>query len=224
MFGTADSFTLLAIPFFIFTGIILGHTSISQRLINFAESIVGPIPGGLGIVGVIAAIFFAGISGSGPIDVAALGLVLIPAMTQSGYSRDFSAALTAASGGIGIIIPPSIALIIYGFIAEVSISRLFIVGILSGILVACSLITVTYILSKKRGYHVAGHRRELKRIIVAFKNALWGLLAPIIILGGIYGGVFTPTEAAAVAVIYSLFVDFFYISIVEMERFSQDCR
>ena len=209
MFGTADSFTLLAIPFFIFTGIVLGHTSISKRLIDLADSLIGDVPGGLGIVGIVAAVFFAGISGSGPADVAALGIILIPAMVQAGYDKGFAASLTAASGGIGIIVPPSIALIIYGYIAEVSITKLFIAGILPGILVACSLIAVTYILSKKQSYLTTGKKRKRKNIGNAFRRAFWGLLAPVLILGGIYGGVFTPTEAAAIAVIYCIAVDVF---------------
>ncbi|MFA6472554.1 MAG: TRAP transporter large permease [Candidatus Latescibacterota bacterium] len=209
LFGSSDSFTLLAIPFFIFAGIVLGHSSISKRLIDLADSIVGNVPGGLGIVGIITAVFFAGISGSGPADVAALGLILIPAMVRAGYDWSFSAALSAVSGGIGIIIPPSIALIIYGSIAEVSIPKLFIAGILPGIAVAVALCAVTYIVSKKKRYGVSGQTSQKMRIGVAFRRAFWGLMAPVIILGGIYGGVFTPTEAAAVAVVYSIFIDVF---------------
>ena len=207
LFGSADSFTLLAIPFFVFAGIVIGSTSIAQRLIDLADCLIGDVPGGLGIVGVVTALFFAGMSGSGPAGVAALGLVLIPAMNSAGYDRGFSAALIAASGGIGIIVPPSIALIIYGFIAEVSISKLFIAGILPGIIVACSLSFVTYVISRRRGYHSRERKMERMGSGTAFRRAFWGLLAPVIILGGIYGGVFTPTEAAAVAVLYSVAVD-----------------
>ncbi|MBN1293709.1 MAG: TRAP transporter large permease subunit, partial [Candidatus Latescibacteria bacterium] len=139
LFGTADSFTLIAIPFFVFAGIVLGHTSIAQRLIDLAACLVGNIPGGFGIVGILTALFFAGMSGSGPAGVAALGLVMIPAMKRAGYDSGFSSALIAASGGMGIIVPPSIALIIYGFIAEVSISKLFFAGIIPGIIVAIML-------------------------------------------------------------------------------------
>lgn len=206
MFGSSDSFTLLSIPFFVFAGIILGSTSISRRLIDLADSLVGNIPGGLGIVGIIAAVFLAGISGSGPADVAALGLVLIPAMVRAGYGRGFSSALAAVSSGIGIIIPPSIALIIYGSVAEVSIPKLFMAGVLPGILVALSLAAVTWFISRRRGYRPAQSRERLKPG-VAFRRAIWALLAPVIILGGIYGGVFTPTEAAAIAVVYSVAID-----------------
>lgn len=206
MFGSADSFTLLSIPFFVFAGIILGSTSISRRLIDLADALVGDIPGGLGIVGVIAAVFLAGISGSGPADVAALGLVLIPAMVRAGYSRGFSSALSAVSGGIGIIVPPSIALIIYGSVAEASIPKLFMAGVLPGILVAVTLAAITWFISRRRGYRPSRSRERLS-VMTAFRRAIWALLAPVIILGGIYGGVFTPTEAAAIAVVYSVAID-----------------
>jgi C4-dicarboxylate transporter, DctM subunit len=209
IFASTDSFTLLSIPFFIFAGIVLGNTSISKRLIDFADSLVGNIPGGIGIVGVIAAVFFAGISGSGPADVAALGLILIPAMTVAGYGKNFSSALTAAAGGIGIIVPPSIALVIYGSVAEVSIPRLFIAGIIPGFIVAISLIIVIYIYAKRKGIYPLIENREKKGIWKSFKDALWGILAPVIILGGIYGGIFTPTESAAIAVLYGLAIDLF---------------
>jgi C4-dicarboxylate transporter, DctM subunit len=209
IFASTDSFTLLAIPFFIFAGIVLGNTSISKRLMDFADSLVGNIPGGIGIVGVIAAVFFAGISGSGPADVAALGLILIPAMTVAGYGKNFSSALTAAAGGIGIIVPPSIALVIYGSVAEVSIPKLFIAGIIPGFIIAFSLMIVVFFHAKRKNIRPGMEYRERKGVWSSFKDALWGILAPVIILGGIYGGIFTPTESAAVAVLYGLAVDLF---------------
>ena len=206
-FGTLDSVGLLAIPYFVAAGLVLGRSGISKRLVDFASALVGDIAGGLGIVGVIVCIFFAGISGSGPADVAALGLVLIPAMVEAGYSKGFAAALMAAGGGIGIIVPPSIALVIYGIVADASIPKLFIAGILPGMLVGLSLIAFVYYVSALHNYRGSRRRGSAKEIAVAFGRAFWGLLAPLIILGGIYGGVFTPTEAAAVAVVYALFVD-----------------
>ena len=208
-FGAMDHVGLLAIPYFIIAGLILGRSGISRRLIDFASTLIGDVPGGLAIVGVVVSIFFAGISGSGPADVAALGMVMIPAMTEAGYGKGFSAALMAAGGGIGIIVPPSIALVVYGIVADAAIPKLFIAGIFPGMLVGLSLIAYVYHVSAWRGYRAGRERGSAKEIAVAFGRAFWGLLAPVIILGGIYGGVFTPTEAAAVAVVYALFVDVF---------------
>ncbi len=209
MFSAVNSWTLLAVPFFILAGNILGKTEISQRLVRLADALLGRIPGGLGITAITASIFFAGISGSGPADVAALGSFLIPAMSDAGYDRDFAAALIAAGGGIGIIIPPSIALIIYGVVADTSISKLFMAGIVPGILVGGGLISVILFSARTGGGRKSPEREGPPPLMASFRGALWGLLAPVIILGGIYGGVFTPTEAAAVAIFYGLFVGMF---------------
>lgn len=210
LFGAADSFTLLAIPLFILAGAILGRTGIATRLTRFAQLLVGPLPGGLGLVTITVSIFFAGISGSGPADVAALGLILIPAMQQEGYAAPFASALCAAGGGIGIIVPPSIALIVYGVVAEASISKLFLAGVIPGILVGAALAAATLGIVRRRGYGKRSARGTWRECLRAGKEAFWGLLAPLIILGGIYAGVFTATEAAAVAVVYGLAVDLLF--------------
>ncbi len=207
-FANISKFSLLAIPFFILAGILMGRAQISERIIRLISLIAGPFRGGLAIVTVVAACFWGAVSGSGPATVAALGTILIPGMVKAGYDKGFAAAIMSASSGIAIIIPPSIAFIVYGVITGASISKLFAAGFLPGILVGAALIVPAYIISVKRGY--GGERAgSLKEIIVATKEAAWGLLAPIIILGGIYGGIFTPTEAAAVGVFYGLFVGVF---------------
>lgn len=203
--ASTSKFVLLAIPFFILAGNIMEKAQISQKLIRLAETCVGHLKGGLAIVCVIVACFFAAISGSGPATVAALGLVLIPGMIRSGYSPAFSAALMGCAGAIGVIIPPSITFVVYGSIADTSIGELFKAGILPGLIMGAALIIAAL---------WVGRRMDLKPLFkcsakerwMAFKDAFWGLLMPIIILGGIYGGIFTPTEAAAVAVVYGLFV------------------
>ena len=196
---------LLAIPFFILGGNIMEKAGISGKLISLAESCVGHLKGGVAMVCVIVACFFAAISGSGPATVAALGLILIPAMVKVGYDVSFAAALMATAGAIGVIIPPSITFVVYGSISDTSIGDLFISGVLPGLLMGAALIAVTLWL---------GRKSDLKRLpkangrqrLVAFKDAFWGLLMPVIILGGIYGGIFTPTEAAAVSAVYGLFI------------------
>ncbi len=207
--GTIGKFNLLAIPYFIVAGLVLGRSGISRRLVDFASALVGDVPGGLAIVGVIVCIFFAGISGSGPADVAAIGLILIPAMVEAGYDRGFAAALMASGGGIGIIVPPSIALVVYGIVAEADIPRLFLAGVFPGVLVGLTLILLVYVIAKRRGYAGARRRAGWREAARAFGRAFWGLLAPLIILVGIYAGKFTPTEAAAVAVVYAVLVDMF---------------
>ncbi len=198
-------FQLLALPFFILAGLIIDRCGIAKRLIHFVSLIIGPISGGLAFVTVIVGVIFAGISGSGPADTAALGAILFPAMAARGYDRGFAAALIASSGSLAIVIPPSIAFIIYGVITNTSIPALFAAGAIPGIITGLLLIIPSYLLARKYGWR--GERWGTPREIwQAFKEAFWGLLAPIIILGGIYGGIFTPTEAAVVAVFYGLFV------------------
>lgn len=258
--GSTASFTLLAIPLFILAGNLLGGAELTKRLVDLARTIVGGMPGGLAVVSVGVGIFFAGISGSGAADTAAIGAIMIPSMIQDGYDKGFAAALVAADGAIGIIIPPSIGLIIYGVVANVSIGDLFIAGIVPGFVVGGCLAVASVLTARRKGWGrsreaagdsagngvsrartgkpgsggvvadaempgqrasgagragaleatmpVLAPKRRFGRLIdiaVATRRAAWGLLAPFIILGGIYGGIFTPTESAAVVVVYALF-------------------
>lgn len=200
-----DSFPLMAVPFFILAGEIMGKGGISERLFNVASAIVGNRTGGFAIATIITCMFFAAISGSGPATVAAIGGVMIPAMIREGYDRKFATAVVATAGSIGVIIPPSIPMVIYGVTGSVSIGDLFIAGIIPGILVGVSLMIWAYIYSKKMGYKGIGEPTSVKKLGVSIWDAKWALLIPVIILGGIYGGYFTPTEAAVIAVVYGLF-------------------
>ncbi len=208
---------LLAIPFFILGGNIMEKAGISGKLIALAESLVGHLKGGIAMVCVIVACFFAAISGSGPATVAALGLILIPAMIKAGYDVGFSAALMATAGAIGVIIPPSITFVVYGSISDTSIGDLFISGVFPGLLMGAALILVTLWLGRKSNLKrlpkASGHQRW-----VAFKDAFWGLMMPVIILGGIYGGIFTPTEAAAVSAVYGLFIGIFVYKTLRLKE------
>lgn len=205
-FAGIAKFPLLAIPFFIIAGFIMEKAGIAARLIGLMEIITGSMTGGMAIVAVVVATFWGAVSGSGPATVAALGLILIPGMTAQGYDKAFSAATVSVTSGLAIVVPPSIAFIIYGGVADVSVPALFAAGFLPGLLVALFIMVAVLIISYKHGYH---GKPRTKSISVALKDASWGLLAPIIILGGIYGGIFSPTEAAAVAVFYGLFVGIF---------------
>lgn len=192
--ASTSKFVLLAIPFFILAGNIMEKAGISEKLIKLAEACVGHIRGGLAIVCVIVACFFAAISGSGPATVAALGVIIVPAMIKSGYKPAFSAALMAAAGAIGVIIPPSITFVVYGSIADTSIGDLFIAGLLPGIIMGIGLMIVALVVGRKSDLKTLPKASKKERW-AAFKDAFWGLMMPVIILGGIYGGIFTPTEA-----------------------------
>jgi tripartite ATP-independent transporter DctM subunit len=208
MYGGTDSFHLMAVPLFMFTGTIMEAGGISRRIIDFANALVGWLPGGLAAVTIVSAMFFAGISGSAAADAAAVGAILIPAMKKSGYDSDFAAAVQASGGSIGVIIPPSIPMIIFGFLTGASIGQLFAAGILPGILVGLSLICVATFISWKKGYS-STTRFSLDETWRTFKRSLLALGAPIIILGGILFGIFTATESAAIAVVYALIVGMF---------------
>ena len=207
MYSGISKFLLLAIPFFVLSGNIMAKAGISKRLIKFVDTCVGHKKGGIAIVCVIVACFFGAISGSGPATVAALGAVLIPAMVeQGGFSAPFSTALMATSSSIAIVIPPSIAFVVYASITGTSIADMFMAGIVPGLLMGVALIIVVMLEAKKHNIKPSREKASGKERWDAFKDAFWGFLMPVIILGGIYGGIFTPTEAAAVSVIYSIIV------------------
>lgn len=209
MISALDSFPLMAVPFFILAGDLMGTGGISRRLLQVASLICGSLTGGLGLVTVAACMFFAAISGSGPATVAAIGGLMIPAMLGANYGKGFASGLIATAGSIGVIIPPSIPMVIYCVSTNTSVGTLFIAGVVPGLLIGFALMGLTYFIAKKRGLkgEVSQHTGKQKVAIVV--EAFWALLIPFIILGGIYGQVFTPTEAAAVAVIYGAFVGVF---------------
>lgn len=222
MYSSISSFTLLAIPFFVLAGVIMGYSGISNRLINFAYLAFGHRKNGIVIVTIVAAFFFSAISGSGPATVAAMGAILIPALVKNGFKENSASALVASAGSLGIILPPSIAFIVFGVIASdfisISIGRLFIAGIIPGILLAISLLIASMIVNKKNlkmnlingEAAVTIEKAPTVDVMKAFFKALLGLMIPVIILGGIYSGIFTPTEAAVIAVFYSLIVGFVF--------------
>lgn len=217
-----ESFPLLAIPFFIMAGEIMNTAGLTSRLVRLAESVVGHLTGGLAHVNVITNTLMGGLSGSSNADAAAISKTLVPEMTKRGYDKSWSVALTAAGSIIGPIIPPGIGLILYGFLANVSIGKLFIGGILPGVLLAIALMIAVHITSKKRGYTPSRERMaSLKEIRQALIQSFWALLLPIVIIGGIRFGVFTPTEAAAVAVVYALFVGFFVYRSIKLKDMAQ---
>lgn len=205
MFAGNNSFALVAVPFFILAGDILAKGGISERIVAFAEATLGRIRGGLCIVSTVASMFIAAISGSGAATTAAVGTALLPDLDKKGYDVDFSAALIAASGTIGVVIPPSVPMVLYAVIAGESVAKLFMAGFIPGALMGAALIGLSIFVARKCGYpasdKVCGSEKWHR-----FVNSLWGLMTPVIILGGIFSGIFTPSEAAAVAVDYSLIV------------------
>ncbi|MDR2088711.1 MAG: TRAP transporter large permease [Clostridiales Family XIII bacterium] len=209
VFAGLDSFSLMAIPFFMLGGNLMALGGIARRIVRLADALLGKIVGGIGIVTVVACMFFAALSGSAPATVSAIGAMMIPEMEARGYGRSFPTGLTATAGTIGVIIPPSIPFVIYGVVAGASIGDLFIAGIIPGILIGVALILVCYVISRKRGYKGSVRKENEMGFFETLKDSIWALLAPVIVLGGIYAGIFTPTEAAVVAIVYSLFIGAF---------------
>ncbi|MDV6318151.1 TRAP transporter large permease [Chromohalobacter sp. HP20-39] len=205
LIASVNSFPLMAIPFFILAGYLMQGGGISKRLVDFSNTLVGSMTGGLAMVAIVTSLFFAAISGSGAATTAAIGSILIPAMISKGYSATYASANQAASGALGVIIPPSIPLILYSIAADVSVSDMFMAGVLPGLMLTLSLLIYAYVYAKFN--HYGGEAKtSWKEVYQAGKKAILAILMPVIILGGIYGGIFTPTEAAVVAVAYSLVV------------------
>ena len=208
MFKSYNAFILLAVPFFLLAANLMNSSGITDRLIRLARAMVGHLPGGLGHVNVVVSMLFAGISGSSTADAAGIGSLLIPQMEKEGYDKSFSVAITASSSVMGVIIPPSILMVVWGGLMSVSIGGLFLAGIVPGILIACSQMITVYIYAKRRGYPVHD-RSSLIELVKAAGGAALALMTPLIIVGGIVGGFFTPTEASVVAVLYSLILGLF---------------
>ncbi len=224
MFSSLNSFPILAVPFFILAGSLMEYGGISQKLIDFANSLVGHLKGGLCFVTILTCMFFGAISGSAMACTAAVGLIMIPSMVKHRYDKKFSAALQAAAGTTGAMIPPSVPAVLYGLSGGVSIGKLFLAGVFPGILVGVSLMVVTYFISAKHGYGDLDRKFSLKDVLLSFKNAIWALLMPVIILGGIYSGFFTPTEAATVASVYGFAVGKFIYKKIDLGNFKKILR
>lgn len=217
-FSAVDTFAFMAIPLFLFAGSLMEHGGISSRLIAVADVILGRLIGGLGLVTIGASMFFGALTGAGNTATAAVGSMMIPTMIRRGYDRAFAGAITAIGGTMGILIPPSIALIVYGIIADVSIARLFLAGIVPGLILGVTLMIAAYWISVKRGYKGSDTEFSFPALGTAVNEGKWALMAPVIILGGIYGGVITPTESAVIAVVYGFIIGAFVYKELTYEK------
>ena len=220
LFNGMDNFVLLSIPFFILSGNIMARGSISGKLVGVMQILVGHLPGGMAIASILACMFFAAISGSSPATVIAIGSIMIPALVKQGYDEDFSIGLLTSTGSLGILIPPSIPMVLYALVMNVSVGKLFMAGIMPGIMIGVILIIYSFILAKRYKWktvttYAPGEKWQY------IKSASWGIAMPLIILGGIYSGIFTPTEAAAVSVVYALFVEFCIYKNMDMAKLNQ---
>lgn len=204
-FTSVNSYQLMALPVFVLAGALMEHAGLSRRLIALTESVVGPIPGGLAVSTALACVFFGAISGSGPATTAAVGMLMIPAMVRRGFSRGYAAAAAATAGGVGIVIPPSVPLVVYGVAGQQSITKLFLAGVVPGLLIVVGLAAAHLFLCRNMPAST-DFLRPGETFRKVLREGLWSLMAPVVILGGIYAGLFTPTEAAAIAIVYTVFV------------------
>lgn len=208
MFTSVDSFSFMAVPFFMLAGAFMSEGGVTRRIVDFSMALVGALAGGLALVVAVAGMFFAALSGSSAATTAAIGASMIDEMEKRGYPRSFAAAVVASGGTVGIVIPPSITMVVYGSIANTSVADLFMAGFVPGILMGVSMCVISWLISKRRGYLGEG-RFSFMRLARSVKDCFWALMMPVIILGGIYSGIFTPTEAAAVAAVYGAVVGLF---------------
>ncbi|MDT8377682.1 MAG: TRAP transporter large permease [Desulfotignum sp.] len=208
-YTSVNSFPIMALPAFILSGALMECAGISRRLVAVAEAIAGPFTGGMATSTILSCLFFGAISGSGPATTAAVGMLMIPAMMRHGYPRGYAGAITSSSGGLGVVIPPSIPMVIYGVAASQSIADLFIAGFIPGIMLATGLMAMNYVRSRQKKLKGDGKKLSAGNLVKTMREGFWALLAPFIILGGIYTGFFTPTEAAIVSIFYTLFVGIF---------------
>ena len=218
MFTSIDSFSFMAVPFFMLAGAFMSAGGVTKRIVDFSMSLVGTLAGGLALVVAVAGMFFAALSGSSAATTAAIGASMIDEMEKRGYPRSFAAAVVASGGTVGIVIPPSITMVVYGSIANTSVADLFMGGFAPGVLMGASMCLVSWVIAKKKGYKGEGEF-SFARVGKSFIECFWALMMPVIILGGIYGGIFTPTEAAAVAAFYGAFVGFFIYRELKIKDF-----
>jgi C4-dicarboxylate transporter DctM subunit len=208
LFTGLDNFAIMAVPFFVLSGVLLTEGGVARRIIRFAIALVGWMHGGLAMAAVLSCSFFAAISGSSPATVVAIGSIMLPAMVQHHYTKRFSVGVIATSGSLGILIPPSIVMIVYAVSTSESVGKLFMAGVVPGILMAATLMTVTYVVARRKGFPTLP-RASRREVWTSFRDSAWGLMLIVVVFGGIYGGLFTPTEAAAVSAVYAFIVAVF---------------